>query len=70
MELTTIHLLPLQIANRIKAAVQELGKSCMDLTQDAGKLQSNPTDSFSKRDLADHARHVSEKVDTVRVVLD
>ena len=30
--------------------------------QDAGNLQSNPTDAFAKRDLNEHNRAVSEKV--------
>jgi len=58
-----------EIANRIKAAVQELGSGCIELVRDAGNLQSNPTDSFSKRDLADHARKVSEKVSKVLAAL-
>ena len=51
-----------QVGGRIKNSVQDLGKACIDLVQDAGNVQTDPTDSFAKRDLADHARLVSEKV--------
>jgi len=52
----------LQISNRIKIAVQDLGTSCIDLVKDAGNLQVNPTDGFSKRELQEHARKVTERV--------
>ena len=55
-------ILQLQVGNRIRAAVQALGTSCIDLVQDAGSLQSNPADSFAKKGISDHARKVSEKV--------
>ena len=42
--------------------VQDLGKSCIELVQDAGSLQSNPADSFARRDMTEHARSVTEKV--------
>ena len=42
--------------------VQDLGKSCIELVQDAGNLQSNPADSFARRDLTEHAKSVTEKV--------
>ena len=42
--------------------VQDLGKSCIELVQDAGSLQSNPADSFARRDLTEHARNITEKV--------
>ncbi|XP_033725562.1 talin-1-like isoform X3 [Pecten maximus] len=50
------------VANRIRTTVQDLGKCCIELVQDAGNLQSNPSDTFARRDLADHARSVNEKV--------
>ena len=53
---------PLQVGNRLRSAVQELGAACIALVQDAGNLQSNPTDAFAKRDLNEHNRAVSEKV--------
>lgn len=40
----------------------DLGKSCIELVQDSGNLQSNPGDTYAQRDLADHARSVNEKV--------
>ena len=43
-------------------AVQGLGTSCIDLVKDAGHLQANPNDGFSKRDLQDHAKKVTERV--------
>ena len=42
--------------------VQDLGKSCIELVQDAGSLQSNPADNFARRDMTEHARSVTEKV--------
>ncbi|KAL5020158.1 hypothetical protein ScPMuIL_003050 [Solemya velum] len=51
-----------EVSTRIRNSVQDLGKSCIEIVQDAGNLQLNPTDSFTKRDLGEHARNVSEKV--------
>ena len=51
-----------QIAGRIRMTVQDLGKSCIEVVQDAGSLQGNPTDSYAQRDLCDHARTINEKV--------
>lgn len=34
----------------------------MELVQDAGNLQANPSDQFTLRDLNDHAKSVQEKV--------
>ncbi|XP_064596457.1 talin-1-like [Liolophura sinensis] len=53
------------VANRIRAAVQELGKSCIEVVTDAGNIQADPTDSYARKDLAEHARNVSEKVSYV-----
>lgn len=50
------------VANRIRTTVQDLGKCCIEIVQDAGNLQANPSDNFARRDLADHARSVNEKV--------
>ncbi|XP_061190934.1 talin-1-like isoform X3 [Saccostrea echinata] len=57
------------IANRIRTTVQDLGKSCVELVQDAGKVQGDPHDTFARRDLQDHARSVSEKVSFVLAAL-
>lgn len=51
-----------QVSNRIRTTVMDLGKSCIELVQDACNLQSNPGDTYTQRDLADHARSVNEKV--------
>ena len=51
-----------QIASRIRMTVQDLGKSCIEVVQDAGSLQGNPTDTYAQRDLCDHARTINEKV--------
>ncbi|XP_041355718.1 talin-1-like [Gigantopelta aegis] len=50
------------IGNRIRSTVQDLGKSCIEMVQDAGNLQANPTDSYSRKDMSDHAKNISEKV--------
>ena len=51
-----------QIGNRIKSTVADLGGTCIELVQDCGKLQGNPTDNFARKDMSDHARQVNEKV--------
>uniref|UniRef100_A0A674DS26 Talin 2 n=1 Tax=Salmo trutta TaxID=8032 RepID=A0A674DS26_SALTR len=47
---------------QIKTRVQELGHGCIYLVQKAGALQMSPTDSFSKRELIECARAVTEKI--------
>jgi talin len=46
-----------------------LGTACIDLTKSAGACQNNPGDSFSQRDLAGHAKTVTEKVSFVLAAL-
>lgn len=51
------------VSYRLRSGVQELGRSCHDLVRAAGTCQMAPHgDSFATRDVADSARHVSEKV--------
>uniref|UniRef100_A0A8D0D2L4 Talin 2 n=1 Tax=Sander lucioperca TaxID=283035 RepID=A0A8D0D2L4_SANLU len=50
---------------QIKTRVQELGHGCIYMVQKAGALQLSPTDSFSKRELIECARAVTEKVSLV-----
>lgn len=52
----------LQVGFQIRSRVQELGHGCIYLVQKAGALQLSPTDSFSKRELIEYARAVTEKV--------
>lgn len=52
----------LQVGLQIKTRVQELGHGCIYLVQKAGALQMSPTDSFTKRELIECARAVTEKV--------
>ncbi|ROL43860.1 Talin-2 [Anabarilius grahami] len=54
-----------QVGSQIKSRVQELGHGCIYLVQKAGALQMSPTDSFSKRELIEYARAVTEKVSMV-----
>ncbi|KAJ8248766.1 hypothetical protein GJAV_G00227510 [Gymnothorax javanicus] len=56
---------PEEIGFQIKTRVQELGHGCIFLVQKAGALQMTPTDSFTKRELIDCARAVTEKVSMV-----
>ncbi len=42
--------------------MQDLGTACIELVKDAGVLQANPADTFSKKDVSLHARKVGEKV--------
>uniref|UniRef100_A0A4W5P6M6 Talin 2 n=1 Tax=Hucho hucho TaxID=62062 RepID=A0A4W5P6M6_9TELE len=53
---------PEEVGFQIKTRVQELGHGCIYLVQKAGALQMSPTDSFSKRELIECARAVTEKV--------
>uniref|UniRef100_A0A4W6C8X3 Talin 2 n=1 Tax=Lates calcarifer TaxID=8187 RepID=A0A4W6C8X3_LATCA len=56
---------PEEVKNHIRTRVQELGHGCIYLVQKAGALQLSPTDSFSKRELIECARAVTEKVSLV-----
>ncbi|XP_054858145.1 talin-2 [Eublepharis macularius] len=56
---------PEEIGFQIKTRVQELGHSCIFLVQKAGALQICPTDGYTKRELIECARAVSEKVSVV-----
>ncbi|KAK5601463.1 Talin-2 [Crenichthys baileyi] len=56
---------PEEIGFQIKSRVQELGHGCIFLVQKAGALQIRPSDSFTKRELIDCARAVTEKVSLV-----
>uniref|UniRef100_A0A8D3E9H8 Talin 2a n=1 Tax=Scophthalmus maximus TaxID=52904 RepID=A0A8D3E9H8_SCOMX len=53
------------IGFQIKNRVQDLGHGCIFLVQKAGALQIIPSDSFTKRELIDCARAVTEKVSLV-----
>ncbi|XP_073799462.1 talin-2 isoform X1 [Danio rerio] len=54
-----------EVGSQIKTRVQELGHGCIYLVQKAGALQMSPTDSFTKRELIECARAVTEKVSMV-----
>ncbi|XP_061100793.1 talin-2 isoform X2 [Conger conger] len=56
---------PEEIGFQIKTRVQELGHGCIFLVQKAGALQVIPTDSYTKRELIECARAVTEKVSLV-----
>uniref|UniRef100_A0A3Q3BI58 Talin 2a n=1 Tax=Kryptolebias marmoratus TaxID=37003 RepID=A0A3Q3BI58_KRYMA len=56
---------PEEIGFQIKTRVQELGHGCIFLVQKAGALQITPSDGFTKRELIDCARTVTEKVSLV-----
>ncbi|XP_074862365.1 talin-2 isoform X2 [Carettochelys insculpta] len=53
------------IGFQIKTRVQDLGHGCIFLVQKAGALQICPTDSYTKRELIECARAVTEKVSLV-----
>lgn len=57
------------VAFRIRSSVQELGTALIELVRNAGLVRANPQDNFAKRDLADTARYVSEKVAYVLAAL-
>ncbi|XP_071063244.1 talin-2a isoform X1 [Pseudochaenichthys georgianus] len=56
---------PQEIGFQIKNRVQELGHGCIFLIQKAGSLQMTPSDGFTKRELVECARAVTEKVSLV-----
>lgn len=52
------------VSSRIRTGVQELGRACLELVKAGGACQMAPQgDTFAQRDVADSARHVSEKVE-------
>ena len=53
---------PVQIGSHIKRRVQELGHGCAALVTKAGALQCSPSDAYTKKELIESARKVSEKV--------
>ncbi|XP_035247969.1 talin-1 isoform X2 [Anguilla anguilla] len=58
-----------EIGSHIKKQVHELGFSCTGLVTKAGALQCSPNDSFTKKELIEGARKVSEKVSHVLAAL-
>ncbi|XP_018408306.1 PREDICTED: talin-2 [Nanorana parkeri] len=56
---------PKEVSNQIKTRIQDLGHGCIFLVQKAGALQICPTDSYTKRELIECARAVTEKVSLV-----
>ncbi|KAK0132068.1 Talin-1 [Merluccius polli] len=54
-----------EIGSHIIKQVGELGFSCTGLVTKAGALQCSPNDSFTKKELIESARKVSEKVSHV-----
>uniref|UniRef100_A0A8C5BC52 Talin 2a n=1 Tax=Gadus morhua TaxID=8049 RepID=A0A8C5BC52_GADMO len=56
---------PEEIGFQIKTRVQDLGHGCIFLVQKAGALQGMPSDSYTKRELIECARAVTEKVSLV-----
>uniref|UniRef100_A0A2K5F9B6 Talin 2 n=1 Tax=Aotus nancymaae TaxID=37293 RepID=A0A2K5F9B6_AOTNA len=53
------------IGFQIRTRVQDLGHGCIFLVQKAGALQVCPTDSYTKKELIECARAVTEKVSLV-----
>nr|XP_012298562.1 talin-2 isoform X1 [Aotus nancymaae]XP_012298563.1 talin-2 isoform X1 [Aotus nancymaae]XP_012298565.1 talin-2 isoform X1 [Aotus nancymaae] len=56
---------PEEIGFQIRTRVQDLGHGCIFLVQKAGALQVCPTDSYTKKELIECARAVTEKVSLV-----
>uniref|UniRef100_A0A452SRS1 Talin 1 n=1 Tax=Ursus americanus TaxID=9643 RepID=A0A452SRS1_URSAM len=57
------------IGAHIKHRVQELGHGCAALVTKAGALQCSPSDAYTKKELIECARRVSEKVSHVLAAL-
>ena len=51
-----------ELATRLKKNGYSLGVACKDLIQAGAAVQGNPNDTQSKKELADCARHLTEKV--------
>ena len=51
-----------EIASRLRKTGYDLGESCKELIHCGASVQGNPNDGRSKRELADAARVVTEKV--------
>ncbi|XP_025050766.1 talin-1 isoform X2 [Alligator sinensis] len=58
-----------EIGFHIKNRVQELGHGCAALVTKAGALQCSPSDAYTKKELIECARKVSEKVSHVLAAL-
>ncbi|XP_046398722.1 talin-1 isoform X1 [Ischnura elegans] len=58
-----------EVSARLRLGVQELGSACVDLVRSGGARQIAPNDPYAQRDVADSARHVSEKVSQVLAAL-
>lgn len=56
---------PKEVGFQIKSRIQDLGHGCIFLVQKAGALQICPSDSYTKRELIECARAVTEKVSLV-----
>lgn len=56
---------PKEVGFQIKTRIQDLGHGCIFLVQKAGALQICPSDSYTKRELIECARAVTEKVSLV-----
>ena len=53
----------------IKEAVNHLADPCSELIRASANVQSSPHDVFAKRELADHAKGVSQAVHKILQVL-
>ncbi|NXR71550.1 TLN1 protein, partial [Pycnonotus jocosus] len=58
-----------EIGSHMKRRVQELGHGCAALVTKAGALQCSPSDAYTKKELIESARKVSEKVSHVLAAL-
>ncbi|NXK00638.1 TLN1 protein, partial [Corythaixoides concolor] len=58
-----------EIGAHIKRRVQELGHGCAALVTKAGALQCSPSNAYTKKELIESARKVSEKVSHVLAAL-
>ncbi|XP_040198990.1 talin-2 isoform X2 [Rana temporaria] len=56
---------PKEIGFQLKSRIQDLGHGCIFLVQKAGALQICPSDGYTKRELIECARAVTEKVSLV-----
>lgn len=58
-----------EVGNRLRSSVHELGQACIDIVKAGGACQAAPRDTFCQRDLSESARHVKEKASHVLAAL-
>lgn len=59
----------IQVSNRLNSSIKELGEACNEMVQAGGIVQSNPSDSLAKKELAVASRAVMQNTSYVLAAL-